>query len=168
MWLSVAVSFLFFSPSGAFLGLKPSASLRKVNKLEVRMAIDDFVIQKLQLIQNTYDALSERLGDPDVLNDQTLLLSTTQERASIEKAVEAFIKWKDMEQERLDMQEMEQDPSADAELREYSRSEQKVLVATQEELESDLMLMLLPQDPLDEKNVMLEVSRRTLYFPSYP
>jgi protein subunit release factor A len=73
-----------------------------------------------------------------------------------------------MEQERLDMQEMEQDPSADAELREYSRSEQKVLVATQEELESDLMLMLLPQDPLDEKNVMLEVSRRTLYFPSYP
>jgi peptide chain release factor 1 len=61
------------------------------------MAIDDFVIQKLQLIQNTYDALSERLGDPDVLNDQTLLLSTTQERASIEKAVEAFIKWKDME-----------------------------------------------------------------------
>ena len=132
------------------------------------MAIDDFVIQKLQLIQNTYDALSERLGDPDVLNDQTLLLSTTQERASIEKAVEAFIKWKDMEQERLDMQEMEQDPSADAELREYSRSEQKVLVATQEELESDLMLMLLPQDPLDEKNVMLEVSRRTLYFPSYP
>lgn len=125
------------------------------------MVLDSFLVQKLDSIRRTFDALTERLADPDVGNDRKQMLTLSRERASIEKTVDSYATWTSLEQERLGLVEMEQSGDADADLKEMCRAEQKDIVARQAELEKDITVMLLPRDPNDDRNVMLEVRAGT-------
>jgi peptide chain release factor 1 len=124
-------------------------------------AMDPFMIQKLDGIKRTYDGLTERLGDPDLLNDRKTMLTITRERASIEKTVEAYNLYRKMLDEYNDLVEMSQDDSTDAEMKEMVQGEMKELEEKKGVLEEDITLMLLPQDPNDDRNVMLEVRAGT-------
>jgi len=124
-------------------------------------ALDEFLLQKLESIKRTFDALTERLADPDVGNDRKQMLSISRERASIEPTVESFDMWVALEKERLGLVEMEQSGDADADLKEMCRVEQRDIAVKQEELEKQITLMLLPRDPNDDRNVMLEIRAGT-------
>ena len=126
------------------------------------MSLDSFLLQKLDSIQRTFSALTERLADPDLANDRKQMLSVSRERAAIEPTVEAFVRWKELEEERKNLQEMEAaDGESDAEMKEMIREEVRAIVAEQESLAQKITLLLLPKDPNDDRNVMLEVRAGT-------
>ncbi len=128
--------------------------------VHLQMVLDNFLIQKLDSIKRTFDALTERLADPDVGNDRKQMLVLSRERASIEDTVEAYLEWKKLDDERLNLNEMEV-IETDQDLKEMIRAEQKDIIIKQDELEKSITLMLLPRDPNDDRNVMLEVRAGT-------
>lgn len=147
-----------FSPTSAFCTYLSRP--RSVTS-SLKMALDDFLIKKLDSIKRTFDALTERLADPDVANDRKQMLLISRERSSIEKTVDAFDQWRILNNERQSLIEMEQDPESDADMKELARDEQRQIIDLQEKLEKDITLMLLPSDPNDDRNVMLEVRAGT-------
>lgn len=125
------------------------------------MVMDEFILQKLDSIGKTFTAITERLADPDVANDRKMLLELSKERSSLESTVEAFEKWKALDLERLSLVEMDQDSETDPELKEMVKSEIKDIAAQQEELEKEIIILLLPKDKNDDRNVMIEVRAGT-------
>jgi len=146
-------------PGASFGPAKHPQNLR--TQAGMKMVLDDFLVQKLDSIKRTFDALTERLADPDVGNDRKLMLTTSRERASIENTVESYGLWTSLEQERLGLVDMEQSGDADADLKEMCRIEQREIAEKQAKLEEDITLMLLPRDPNDDRNVMLEIRAGT-------
>lgn len=125
------------------------------------MAMDSFISEKLESIKRTFDALTERLSDPDIMNDRARALPIFREKASIEPTVETYVLWKRLESERIALTELDQSGSIDADLRELTRDEIKEINAKQIELQDKIKVMLLPRDPNDDRNVMLEVRSGT-------
>ena len=125
------------------------------------MVMDDFLVRKLDGIKRTFDALTERLADPDVANDRKQMLTLSRERASVEKTVDAYDEWLKYEEERQELVTMDQSGELDAEMRDMVRGEQKEIETQQAILEKSITLMLLPSDPNDDRNVMLEVRAGT-------
>jgi peptide chain release factor 1 len=105
--------------------------------------------------------LTERLADPDISNDRKQMLMLSRERSSMLDTVEAYLTWTSLEQERQSLVEMERENDSDPEIKEMARSEQREILVKQEQLEKDITLMLLPRDPNDDRNVMLEVRAGT-------
>ncbi len=128
----------------------------------LHMVMDDFLMTKLDSIKRTYDGLTERLADPDLLDDRKTMLIVTRERAGMESTVEAYDSYRSMLQEYNELTEMFEDDSTDDEMREMCRSEIKELEVKQDELEEAITVMLLPSDPNDDRNVMLEVRAGTM------
>lgn len=124
------------------------------------MVLDDYVGQKLENIKRTFEALTERLADPDVVNDQKQVLSISKERSSIEETVQTYEEWKNLETEKLSLIEMEKN-SDELDLKEMIKSEIKEIISKQEEIEKKITLLLLPKDPNDDRNVMLEIRAGT-------
>jgi peptide chain release factor 1 len=125
------------------------------------MALDQFLLQKLDSIKRTFDALTERLADPDLANDRKQMLAVSRERASIEPTVESFNTWRDLDVERAGLVDMDQTGEVDQDLRDMVREEIRGIEQQQRELEEAITLMLLPKDPNDDRNVMLEVRAGT-------
>lgn len=129
--------------------------------ISLQMALDGFVISKLESIKRTFNALTERLADPDVSNDRKQMLTLSRERSSLEATVEAFDTWTKLEEERVSLVEIDQADDTTDDLREMVREELRELVSKQEELDKKISLLLLPQDPNDSRNVILEVRSGT-------
>ncbi len=145
----------FFFPQNTF------SLLVHVRHSSLAMAMDDFLLQKLDSIKRTFDALTERLADPDVVNDRKETLSVSRERASIEDTVNAYDEWKSLDTERISLIEIDQSGENDADFKDMVRVELKGIIIKQEELEKTITLMLLPRDPNDDRNVMLEIRAGT-------
>jgi peptide chain release factor 1 len=119
------------------------------------MALDPFVIEKLQTIRRNFEALTERLADPDIANDHSLMLKLSRERSASEQSVVAYSNWVKLCGEQHDLVEMAS--SSDPELRSMARDEAQRLSAGIDGVEKEIMQLLLPKDLNDERNVMLEV-----------
>jgi peptide chain release factor 1 len=124
------------------------------------MAMDGIFMVKLENIKRAYDAMTERLADPDIANDRKQMLALSRERAANEQTVEAFEAWKTLENERLSLTQMDQETD-DPELKALTREELSGILTKQEDLEKEITLLLLPKDPNDDRNVMLEVRAGT-------
>ena len=125
------------------------------------MAMDPFVKGKLDSIARTYAELTERLGDPDVIANPTQLMQVNQERMKIEEVVMAYQEWQKMASDLVGAKQLFNEAGADAELKEMAREEIKGLEDAQEEIEKRLVILMLPSDPLDDRNVMLEIRAGT-------
>ncbi len=119
------------------------------------------MLKKLEGIKRTFDGLTERLADPDMANDRKAMLTCSRERAGMEPTVEAYIEWSEWNKEKEDLVELDQDDDTDAEMREMCRAELKELEEKLEGREEDIKVLLLPRDPNDDRNVMLEVRAGT-------
>lgn len=124
------------------------------------MALESFFLERLENIKRNFDAVTERLSDPDVVNDRKLLLSLSRERSSVEPTVQAYEEWIALDKERRSLEEMSFAES-DPDMKEMIRSEMKEMVIKQDALEKDLSVMILPRDPNDDRNVMLEIRAGT-------
>eukprot|EP00903_Cladosiphon_okamuranus_P009975 g9461.t1 len=130
----------------------------------LRMALDDFVLDQLSGIDRTFNELTERLGDPDVLANPKLIMEVSQERASVEEVVNCYAEYTKAAEDLVGAKEFFAESSGaggDAEMKEMAREEIRDLEGKIEELETKMKLLLLPTDPNDNRNVMLEIRAGT-------
>ena len=114
---------------------------------------------KLESLERKYEELVRQLSDPDVLSDQERYRKLAKTHSDLGDVVAGFRLYKQVVRDLEDNQEMTQDPDPD--IRELAQAETKALKETQVDLEAKLKLLLLPKDPMDEKNILLEIRAGT-------
>jgi peptide chain release factor 1 len=114
------------------------------------------MFEKLKDIETKYEDLTSRFADPAVLADQSQWKATARERSRLEPVVMAYRDWVRAEKEIAGAVELS-DAAQDLEMRELAEAEIKVLRVRRQEIEERLTLLLLPRDPNDEKNVIIEI-----------
>jgi peptide chain release factor 1 len=114
------------------------------------------MFDKLEGIVNRYEDITLELTNPDVVNDQKKFRNLMMEQNRILPIVEAFTQYKDAKQtieDSLEMLNTEKDPD----LVEMAKEELNEAKKSQEELEKQLKILLLPRDPNDDKNIVVEI-----------
>ena len=113
------------------------------------------MFDKLAEVETRYEQLEAQLADPDVIAKQSVFQKVAKERADIAEIVSAYQQYKQVAQELEDNAPLIRD--TDAEIRTMAREEEQRLTAARVVLQERLKLLLLPKDPNDEKNIMLEI-----------
>jgi peptide chain release factor 1 len=119
-----------------------------------------YLLRKLQSISQTFYELTRRLADPDVAKDPQEFQRIAKLRSSLEETVQVYEQWQKVLAERESAQQLQKE-TTDPELKELASLEVAELSAKLEHLAEHLQVLLLPQDPNDEKNIMLEVRAGT-------
>ena len=118
------------------------------------------MFDKLDFTVEKYEELAQKVSDPAVISDQPTWQKYMKEMGEMEPIVKEYKHYKEMKQELEDSKEIFE-MEDDEELRELAREDIKTLEAGIEKSEEDLKVLLLPKDPNDEKNVILEVRAGT-------
>ncbi len=114
------------------------------------------MLDKLEGVEKRYRELEEMLSDPGIVVDRDRYRKITKEKASLEERFAAVIEYRALMGEIDGAREIA-DGNADPELREMAREELKELQASRGALEERIRLLLIPRDPNDERNVILEI-----------
>lgn len=122
---------------------------------------ESYLLDKLKSVEQTFNELSRRLADPDVVTNPNELQKVAQARASLEETVLAYHEWQQANEELVGAQEILKESQDDPELRSMASEEVGSLESQIATLESRLKILLLPSDPNDEKNIMLEIRAGT-------
>ena len=109
--------------------------------------------ERLEVIEERYNELAEELSKPEVLSDIKKTLELTKEQASLKDAYEAYQKYKQIISDLADAKEL----ASDSELGEFAKEEVQRLNEELNELEANIEIILLPKDPNDDKNVIVEI-----------
>ncbi|MDX1920065.1 MAG: peptide chain release factor 1 [Candidatus Caenarcaniphilales bacterium] len=118
--------------------------------------MDPILKGKLQEMEKTYHLLTEKMADPKILGDYEQLKTIAKARKELEITVNKFTEYRKLEQELESSEEVlasENDP----EMREFASEEIERLKKRTTTLEEELQISLLPTDPNDEKNVIIEI-----------
>ncbi|MEW4372124.1 peptide chain release factor 1 [Paenibacillus kandeliae] len=114
------------------------------------------MLDRLQALADRYDKLSELLCDPDVASDSKRLRDYSKEQSDLQPTYEAYIEYRKVTEE-LDAAKQLQGEKLDDEMREMVKMEIEELAARKEELEDQIHILLMPKDPNDDKNVIVEI-----------
>lgn len=117
------------------------------------------MFEKLEAIKRRYDELGGFLGLPDAMNDRKQWQDALKERASLDEIVGAYVEYNDVCAEIAALEDMMH--GAEPELKELIQQEQPALVEKRESLAERLKVLLLPKDPNDSRNVMIEIRAGT-------
>ncbi len=109
--------------------------------------------ERLRAIQRQYEELRQRLELPETYSDPALYARVEREARELQPVAEAFSAW---EQAGADM-DAAQELLADPEMRELAQEEYRIAREKREELERQIRILLLPRDPNDGKNVIMEI-----------
>src|SRR6476469_7578692 len=117
------------------------------------------MLDKLEAIKARFDDLGVALTNPEIVNDNRRFMETSKEYRSLEKIVNAHQQYKRI----LDDIEFNKEAlnGDDAELRDLAKAEAPGLDERKEELESHIRQLLIPKDPQDEKNAIIEIRAGT-------
>ena len=118
------------------------------------------MFQKLEEVVERYDALTLRLSDPEVAQKHSVFTKLAKERSDLEETVHAYQEYLRVAQELAGSKEMLADES-DSEMKQMAREEIEQLGAELEKIIKRLRALLIPKDPLDEKNTLLEIRAGT-------
>jgi peptide chain release factor 1 len=122
---------------------------------------ESYLLNKLQSVEQTYKELTRRLADPDVTSNPGELHRLAKSRASLEETVNTYEIWQKSQEDLIGAKQIFKESASDPELREIAALEVAELEAKIATLEDQLTILLLPRDPLDEKNIMLEIRAGT-------
>lgn len=115
------------------------------------------MLDKLAFLEEKYEDLSEKISDPEIINDQNQWKKLVKEHSTLEVIVMKYRDYKATEQGLNDSKEILRDKTADDELKEMAKMEINELEKTLDDLENDLKVLLLPKDPNDDKDVIVEI-----------
>ena len=118
------------------------------------------MFDKLDFILEKYEELSKKVSDPDVIARQKEWQKLMKEMSDLEPIVKEYTAYKKAKEELEEAKEI-LDMEDDEELREMAREELKANEAAIEEYTENLKILLLPKDPNDDKNVILEIRAGT-------
>jgi peptide chain release factor 1 len=116
--------------------------------------------EKLKQVEARYDEMSDQLSSPEVLADSARIQKLAKNHSDLAEIVAKYRKWKKIEQGLREAKQMANDAD-DLEMRQMAQEEEKQLNAQLVDVEEELKVLLLPRDPLDEKNVILEIRAGT-------
>ena len=114
------------------------------------------MFERLQAVEDRYDQLNELLSDPEVVSDISKLRDYSKEQSGIQETVDAYREYKKVKEEYRDAKSL-LDESLDDEMKELVKLEISELEDKVEQLESQLRVLLIPKDPNDDKNVIMEI-----------
>jgi peptide chain release factor 1 len=114
------------------------------------------MLDRLQSIVDRYDKLSELLCDPDVTNDTKKLREYSKEQSDLQEAYDAYNEYKSVSEQLADAKVM-QNEKLDDEMREMVKMEIDELSEQSTKLEEHLRILMMPKDPNDDKNVIVEI-----------
>ena len=117
-------------------------------------------IDRLADLEKQYLDLEERLADPEVIRAQDVYQKLMKEHADLTPAIQAFRRYKHLEKELTDSQSLLREES-DEDLKTMAREEIQSLKEQIGQVEESLRVLLLPKDPNDDKNVLLEIRAGT-------
>jgi len=117
------------------------------------------MFDKLLSVENKYDELMTKLGTAEVQADASEYRRSAKTLSELEPLVQKFREYKGVEEDIKGAQELVN--GNDAEMRELAREELKTLESRREALLQELKILLIPKDPNDEKNVILEIRAGT-------
>jgi peptide chain release factor 1 len=118
-------------------------------------------LDKLADTEKKYEDLTARLGEPEVLADQAAYHKTAKAQADLSEVVQKYREWRDAQKSLTETRALLADSSADAALASMAEDEIGDLERRCERLEGEIKALLLPRDPNDEKNVVLEIRAGT-------
>ena len=115
------------------------------------------MLDKLEQVEKRYEEVNAQLCDPAVVSDMELYKKYMQEIKQLTPVVEKFREYKAAVAAENGAKEMLEDSSLDAELREMAREEIEEAHENAERAEQELKVLLLPRDPNDDRNVIVEI-----------
>ena len=116
----------------------------------------DEIFEKLQSVVDRYDELNELISDPEVIADTKRFMELSKEEGSLREVVAAYNKYKDVVSQLEDDKAMLAE-KLDDDMNEMVKSEISELEPQKAELEEQIKIMLLPKDPNDDKNIIMEI-----------
>jgi len=117
------------------------------------------MMDKLEKLEKRYADIEEQLYDPEVINDRPRYEKLLQERRELGRIVTAYASYKKLLRERDENRQLLND--SDKEIRDMAREELQRIEEKIPNVESELKLLLLPPDPLDGKDILLEIRSGT-------
>ena len=114
------------------------------------------MFDRLQAVEDRYDRLNELLSDPAIVNDLNKLRDYSKEQSDIQDTVMAYREYKLVQEQIKDAKEMLND-KLEHEMRDMVKEELSELEDQMEELTARLRILLIPKDPNDDKNVIMEI-----------
>jgi peptide chain release factor 1 len=118
------------------------------------------MLERLEQIETRYEELTAELSSPELLSNQAAYAKAAKQHRSLGEIVEKYRVWKSLKQELTGARELF-DVSDDDEMREMARAEIETLQTKLQTTEDELKVLLVPTDPNDEKNVILEIRAGT-------
>ncbi|CEN80668.1 peptide chain release factor 1 [Paraclostridium sordellii] len=114
------------------------------------------MLNKLEVLEDKYKELSEKIADPEIINDQKVWQKLIKEHADLEPIIMKFREYKEVMNSIAESKTILQEES-DEELRELAKMELSEMEGKVEPIEAELKILLLPKDPNDDKNVIVEI-----------
>jgi len=114
------------------------------------------MLDKVELIEERYEELNRLMADPEVVIDHLKVTEYAQEQAEIQELVQAYRRYEALNQELADTRELGE-LEDDAEMHEMASQEITRIEGEMSTLYDQMRLLLLPKDPNDKKNVIMEV-----------
>lgn len=114
------------------------------------------MFDQLDIVEERYEQLNELLSDPDVVNDADKLRKYSKEQADLQKTVDVYRSYKTKKEELQDFEDMLSETS-DKEEVEMLKEESSALKTELPDMEEELKILLIPKDPNDDKDVIVEI-----------
>lgn len=114
------------------------------------------MFDQLDIVEERYEQLNELLSDPDVVNDADKLRKYSKEQADLQKTVDVYRSYKTKKEELQDIEDMLNETS-DKEEVEMLKEESSALKTELPDMEEELKILLIPKDPNDDKDVIVEI-----------
>lgn len=115
------------------------------------------MFEKLALMEKKYNEISEKLSSPDIVSDNKLYTQLMRDFKNITPIIEKYRDYQKAQAEFSDAKELLEDNTADKELKELAQTEFEETKEDIERITQELKVMLLPKDPNDDKNVIIEI-----------
>ena len=122
---------------------------------------EQYLLEKLKSVEQTFNELTRRLADPDTAKNQDEYQTIAKARSGLEEVVITFDNWKKAQEDIVGARQILKESQGDQELYEMASLEVQELEQKIEDLETRLKILLLPRDPNDDKNIMLEIRAGT-------
>ncbi|KAJ0976231.1 hypothetical protein J5N97_018196 [Dioscorea zingiberensis] len=135
--------------------------LTKTKRSGIVCMAEPYLILKLDSAEKTWKELSVKLADPDIVSNPTEYQKIAQSMAELDEVVSLYRKFKDCEKQIEEAKALAKEDGGDPEMGEMIAYEIETLSKQMKELEEKLKLRLIPSDPLDSRNILLEVRAGT-------
>ncbi|MBF2006250.1 peptide chain release factor 1 [Chlorogloeopsis fritschii PCC 9212] len=122
---------------------------------------EQYLLEKLKSVEQTFNELTRRLADPDTAKNPDEYQQVAKARSSLEEVVNTYEIWKTAQEELVGARQVLKESQGDPELQEMAAMEVQELEEKIDNLETRLKILLLPRDPNDDKNIMLEIRAGT-------